>query len=100
MRFDHSLNRNSIGHLLRTPQDYFRLPPQKKSFRKEIDNIYVHFCRVFVEFIVLLTKIWPANNDFNVPAKCWREGCSERCFAPPPPFTPIRDRCNLSCSFL
>ena len=43
--------------------DYFR-PPPPPSFRKEIDNIYVHFCRVFVEFVVLLIKIWPTNIDF------------------------------------
>ena len=36
-------------------------PPR---FRKEMDNIYVHFRRVFVEFVVLLTKIWPTNIDF------------------------------------
>ena len=29
-----------------------------------MDNIYVHFRRVFVEFVVLLTKIWPTNIDF------------------------------------
>ena len=50
-----------IGHLLRTSRDYFR-PPQ--TFRKEMDNIYVHFRRVFVEFVVLSAKIWPTNNDF------------------------------------
>ena len=37
-------------------------PPQ--SFRKEMDNIYVHFRKVFFEFVVLLTKIWPTNIDF------------------------------------
>ena len=36
---------------------------------------------------------------FNAPAKCWREGCSEGCFCPPPPFTQRNDRCNLRCSF-
>ena len=35
-------------------RDYFR---SFRSFRKEMDNIYVHFSRVFVEFVVLLTKI-------------------------------------------
>ena len=39
-------------------------PPKKKSFRKEMDNIYVRFRRVFVEFVVLLTKIWPTNIYF------------------------------------
>ena len=42
--------------------DYFRPPPPR--FRKEMDNIYVNFCREFVEFVVLLTKIWPTNIDF------------------------------------
>ena len=56
MRFYHILHKNSIGHLLRTSRDYFR-PPPPQSFRKEMDNIYVHFLRVFVEFVVLLTKI-------------------------------------------
>ena len=73
MRFYHILHKNSIGHLLRTSRDYFR---------KEMDNIYVHFLRVFVEFVVLLTKIWPTNIDFNVTATCRREGY----FWPPPPF--------------
>ena len=62
MRFSHVLHKNSIGHLVRTSRDYFRPPP---SIRKEMDNIYVQFRRVFVEFIVLLTKIWPANIDFS-----------------------------------
>ena len=61
MRFYHILHKNSIGHLLRTSQDYFRPPPK---FKKEMDNIYVHFRRVFVEFVVLLSKIWPTNIDF------------------------------------
>ena len=62
MRFYHILHKNSIGHLLRTSQDYFRPPPPR--FREEMGNIYVHFRRVFVEFVVLLTKIWPTNIDF------------------------------------
>ena len=28
------------------------------SFRKEMGYIYVHFLRVYAEFVVLLTKIW------------------------------------------
>ena len=40
----------------------FSPPPPR--FRKEMDNIYVHFRRVFVEFVVLLTKIWPTNSYF------------------------------------
>ena len=27
-----------------------------------MDNINVHFRRVFVEFVVFLTKIWPTSN--------------------------------------
>ena len=61
---DHMLHINSIGHLLGTSQDYFRPPPPPPRFRKEMDNIYVHFRRVFVELVVLLTKIWPTNIDF------------------------------------
>ena len=40
----------------------------------------VHFQKVFVEFVALLTKIWPKLLIFTVTAKCWREGC----FCPPP----------------
>ena len=65
MRFYYMLHENSIGHLMRTSREYFRPPlPTKKKFRKEMDNIYVHFRRVFVEFVVLLTKIWPTNIYF------------------------------------
>ena len=86
MRLYHILHETSIGHLLRTSRDYFRPPPpQNKNFRKEMDNIYVHFLRVFLEFVVLSTKIWPTNIYFSVTAKCWREGCSRGCFCPPPP---------------
>ena len=60
MRFYHILHKNSIGHVLRSPRDYFSPPPQ--SFRNEIDNSYVHFQRVFVEFVVLLTKIFLTIN--------------------------------------
>ena len=45
--------------VLRTSRDYFRPLPQ--SFRKEKDNIYIHFRTAFVEFVVILTKIWPTN---------------------------------------
>ena len=97
MRFNDILHKNSICHLLR---DYFCPPPQKKILRKEMGNIYVHFRRVFVEFVVLLTKIWPTNIDFSVTAKCWRERELFRgLFLPPPPFTIKSDHCNLSCSF-
>ena len=77
MRFYHILHKNNIGHLLGTSRNYFRPPPKKKNFRKEVDNIYVHFRKVFVEFVVFLTKIWPTNIDFfSLTAKCWRGGCS------------------------
>ena len=90
MRYYYIRHKNSIGHLLKTSRDYFRPPPPKKSFRIEMDNVYVHFRRVFVEFVVLLTKIWSTNIDISVTAKYWREGCSDGCFAPPP-FTPRSD---------
>ena len=63
MRFYQILHKNGIDHLLRTSRDYFRSPPHK-VLEKKWTNIYVHFRRVFVEFVVLLTKIWPANIDF------------------------------------
>ena len=61
MRFYHILHKNSIGHFWGPHRIIFAPPPR---FRKEMDNIYVHFRRVFVEFVVLLTKIWPTNIDF------------------------------------
>ena len=73
-------------------------PPQEKKNRKELDNVYVHFQRVFVEFVVISTKIWPTIMIFRVAAKCWREGCLEGCW-PHPPFTPRIGRRNFSCSF-
>ena len=49
--------------------------------------LYVHFPRVFVEFVVLLTKIWPKILIFSVTAKCWRETVQRTVFiAPPSPF--------------
>ena len=68
MRFYHIWHKNSIRHLLRTSQDHFRPHPQ--SFRKEMNNIryllnfQIHFQRVFVEFVALITKIWAKNIDF------------------------------------
>ena len=43
----------------------------------------LHFQRVFVEFVALLTKIWPKNIDFTITAKCWREAVQRA--DPPPP---------------
>ena len=63
MCFYHILHRNSIGNLLRIPRNYFR-PPPPQSCRMLLANIYVHFRRVFVEFVVLLTKICTTNIDF------------------------------------
>ena len=82
MHFYHILHKNSIGHLLRPHRIIFGpLPPK---FRKEMDNIYVHFRRVFVEFVVLLLQFGLQIWIFSVTAKCWREGCSEDWFCPPP----------------
>ena len=69
MRFYHIWHKNSIRHLLRTSRDYFRPHPQ--SFTKYMNiivcllNFQVHFQRVFVEFVALLTKIWPKNIAFH-----------------------------------
>ena len=69
MRFYHIWHKNSIYHLLRTSGDYFRPYPQ--SFTKYMNiivyllNFQVHFQRVFVEFVALLTKIWPKNIAFH-----------------------------------
>ena len=41
----------------------------------------MYIVRVFVQFVALLTKIWPKILIFTVTAKCWREGC----YAPSPP---------------
>ena len=95
MRFYHIWHKNSIGYLLRTSREYFR--PHSQSFRKEMNNIvyllnfYVHFQRVFVEFVALLTKIW-----LKILILMLERGL----FSPPSPFTPRSDRCNLSRSFL
>ena len=57
----HNLYKNSIDHLLTTSRDYYR-PPSPKVLEMKwtiyVLYIYVHFPRVFVEFVVLLTKIW------------------------------------------
>ena len=70
--------------------------PTPKVLEKKI-TIYLLYVgwsiRLFVEFVALLTKIWPKILIFTVIAKCWREGVM-----PPPPLR--CDRCNLSCSFL
>ena len=57
--------------------------------------LYVHFQRVFVEFVVLLTKIWPKMLILLL-----QLSVEKRAVFAPPPFTPKSDRCNLSCSFL
>ena len=75
MRLHHILHKNSMGQLLRISRDYF-WPPQ--SLKKDIDNIFIiriHFRRVFVEFVVFLTKIWLKKIIFRVTAKCWRDDC-------------------------
>ena len=61
------LHKNSLGHLLRTSQDYFRPPPPKvleKKWTIYLLYFYVHFRKPFVEFVVLLAKVWPKNIDF------------------------------------
>ena len=63
MRFEafyYNLHKNRIGQLFGTSRDNFCPPPTKKIHRKEIDNLFtifcVHFQKLFVEFVVLLTK--------------------------------------------
>ena len=96
MGFYHIWHKNSIGHYYvpHRPHGIIFGPMHPQSFRKEMNNIvyllnsYVHFPRVFVEFVTLLTKIWSQNIDFTITAKCCGEGCnSEGCFLPPFPFT-------------
>ena len=55
----------------------------------------VHFQRVFVEFVALLTKIWPKLLILLLQLSVGKRAC----MFPPPPFTPRSDRYNLSCSF-
>ena len=61
--------------------------PPPPSFRKEMDNIYVQFRRIFVEFVVLLTKIWPTNRIYRYLALQLNDGerdFQRAVFAPPP----------------
>ena len=53
------------------------LPPKKKKMS----------IRLFVEFVALLTKIWPKILFFTFTAKFWREGC----YAPPPAHQDVID---------
>ena len=50
------LHSNNIGHLLKTSRGYFRPPPKKKSFRKEMDNshnIYIYiFMYIFEKYLL------------------------------------------------
>ena len=52
----------------RTSRDYFAPPPKllEKKWTIYLLYLYVHFQRVFVEFVVFLTKIWSKNIDFIV----------------------------------
>ena len=45
------LNKNSMGHLLRTSLDYFRPPPPPQSSSKEMDNIFILFLCTFSKSI-------------------------------------------------
>ena len=86
------MHEKSIGHLLKTSRDYFRNPPpKKKSFRKEMDNTYEHFRRVFVEFVVLLTKNWLQIKFLALQLNVGERAVQRAVFAPPPPFTPRSD---------
>ena len=51
---------------------------------KDIIIIYVHFRRVFVEFVVLLTKIWPTNIFLALQLNVG-ERAVQRAVSPPPP---------------
>ena len=84
MCVDHILNKNSIGHLLRTSRDYVLPPPTPPPKVLEKDHIYVHFQRVFAVFVVLLTKILPTKYSFLA----LQLNIGERAVfpRPPPPF--------------
>ena len=86
MRFYHILHKNSIGHFMVI---IFAPPPPTKVFREEMDNIYVHFRRVFVKFVVLLTKISPTNRIYRFLALQLNVGerAVQRAALPPPPLS-------------
>ena len=95
MRFYYILHKNSIDHLLRTSRDYYRPPPPpppkvlEKKWTLYLLYFYVHFRKVFVEFVVLLTEIWPKNIDFYRYSKMLERGLFRGLFLPPPPPPPI-----------
>ena len=49
MSFYHILHKNSIGHLLRTSQDYFRPPPQG------LEKKWTIFMYIFEEYLLSLS---------------------------------------------
>ena len=49
MRFYHILHKNSIGHLLRTSQDYVRPPPQS------LEKKWTIFMYIFEEYLLSLS---------------------------------------------
>ena len=63
MRCYHILHKYNIAWSLIGDLTGLFSAPSPQSFRKEMDNIYVHFRKVFFEFVLLLTKIWPTNID-------------------------------------
>ena len=78
-------------------------PPQKKIFRKEMDNISVIFLCTFSKKYLLSLSYSYLKFDLKiltsaVTTKCWR--LQRAVFADTHSFTPRNDRCNLSCSFL
>ena len=85
MRFYHIFHKNSIWSLIEDLTGLFSPPPPR--FRKEMDNMYVHFRRVFVEFVVLLTKIWPTNIDFLAIQLNVGERAVQRAGLAPPPLS-------------
>ena len=69
MHFYYILHKSSICHLLWISQlGLYSLPPPLIFFRKEIENLFIKFCvpfpKLFVEFVILLIKIWPKNINF------------------------------------
>ena len=56
----------------------------EKKWTPYLIYFYVHFRRAFVEFVVLLTKVWPKNMDYY-----GERSVQKAVFGPPPPPPPL-----------